>query len=69
MPPSATIAQFALHWIVQFLEVTMIPGAKTPEQIETNGAAGGLSALDEATGRRVVAIYDTYIRSLVHHRW
>src|SRR5437588_662533 len=37
VPEGATMAQFALRWIIQHPEVTTtIPGAKTPEQIENN---------------------------------
>src|SRR5947209_4369343 len=40
VPQGATMAQFALRWILMFPEVTAaIPGAKTPEQAEGNAKA------------------------------
>jgi aryl-alcohol dehydrogenase-like predicted oxidoreductase len=70
VPADATMAQMALRWIIQFPEVTTtIPGAKNPEQVADNIRAADLPSLDEATLRRIRAIYDTHIRSLVHDRW
>lgn len=70
MPPGATMAQFALRWILQFPEVTTtIPGGKTPEQVEDNVRAASLVPLDEHTMQRVQQIYDAHIRPLVHHHW
>ena len=69
-PEGASMAQFALRWIVQFPEVTTaIPGAKSPQQVADNVAAASLAPLDEATMRRVREIYDQRIRPLVHHHW
>ena len=70
VPKGASMAQFALRWIVQFPEVTTaIPGAKSPQQVADNVAAASLAPLDEATMRRVREIYDQCIRPLVHHHW
>jgi aryl-alcohol dehydrogenase-like predicted oxidoreductase len=70
VPDGATMSQLALRWITMFPEVTAaIPGAKTPEQAETNVRAADLPPLDVATMRRVEAIYDRYVRPQVHHRW
>ena len=70
VPEGASMAQFALRWIVQFPEVTTaIPGAKSPQQVADNVAAASLAPLDEATMRRVREIYDQRIRPLVHHHW
>ena len=70
VPGDATMAQLALRWIIQFPEVTTtIPGAKSPEQIESNVGAAELPPLDEATRARIREIYDAHIRPLVHHRW
>jgi aryl-alcohol dehydrogenase-like predicted oxidoreductase len=70
VPGGATMAQFALRWIMQFPEVTTaIPGAKSPQQVEDNVAAASLPALSEATLRRVHEIYDARVRPLVHQRW
>ena len=70
VPEGASMAQFALRWIVQFPEVTTaIPGAKSPQQVADNVAAASLAPLDEATMRHVREIYDQRIRPLVHHHW
>jgi aryl-alcohol dehydrogenase-like predicted oxidoreductase len=56
VPPGATLAQLALRWILTFDAVsTVIPGAKTPEQVRANAAAADLpapSARDDGTDRR-----------------
>ncbi|MEP0761894.1 MAG: aldo/keto reductase [Chloroflexota bacterium] len=70
VPPGATMAQFALRWILMFDAVSCaIPGAKRPAQAEDNIRASELSPLSKETMARVRDIYDTYIRTLVHHRW
>src|SRR5229473_677300 len=70
VPQGATMAQFALRWILMFSEVTStIPGAKNTQQVEDNVRAASLPALSSETMQRVREVYDTYIRSQVHHRW
>lgn len=70
VPPGATMAQFALRWILMFDAVSCaIPGAKRPAQAEDNIRASELPPLSEEPMARVRDIYDTYIRTLVHHRW
>lgn len=70
VPPGATMAQFALRWILMFDAVScVIPGARRPAQAEDNIRASELSPLSEETMARVRAIYDTHIRPLVHQRW
>jgi len=70
VPPGATMAQFALRWILNFDAVTcVIPGAKRPSQAEDNIRAAALPPLTAAQIDAVRAIYDKYIRGLVHHRW
>ena len=70
VPPHATLAQLALRWILMFPEVTTaIPGAKNPKQAEDNVRATNLPPLSPESMRRVQQVYDTYIRSQVHHRW
>jgi aryl-alcohol dehydrogenase-like predicted oxidoreductase len=66
----ATLAQFALRWILMFDAVTtVIPGARNPEQARGNAAAAGLPALDAATMDRVRSVYETRIAPYVHQRW
>ena len=70
VPPRATLAQFALRWILSFDAVTtVIPGARRPGQVEENARAADLPALSADALEAVAAIYDHHIRPLVHHRW
>ena len=70
VPAGASLAQFALRWILMHDAVTCaIPGAKRPDQAESNAAASELPALSDAAMRRVTEVYDQYIRRQVHHKW
>jgi aryl-alcohol dehydrogenase-like predicted oxidoreductase len=70
VPQGATMAQFALRWILMYPEVsTVIAGAKNPQQAEDNTRAADLPPLSEETMQRVRAIYDQYIRAEVQKRW
>jgi aryl-alcohol dehydrogenase-like predicted oxidoreductase len=69
-PKGASMAQFALRWILNFEAVTCaIPGGKRPSQVADNCAASDLPPLTEDTMRAVGAIYDARIRPGVHARW
>jgi aryl-alcohol dehydrogenase-like predicted oxidoreductase len=69
-PDGATPAQAALRWVIQQAGVTtVIPGARNPEQVRANAAAGALPPLPDTTLRAVTDLYDRRIRPLVHHRW
>lgn len=70
VPEGATMAQFALRWILNFEDVTCaIPGGKNPQQVRDNAAASLLEPLNEIEMSDIRRIYDTYIRADVHHRW
>lgn len=70
VPPTASMAQMALRWILMFDAVTCaIPGAKRPTQAEDNIRAVDLPALSDATMEKIRAIYDHHIRAQVHHLW
>jgi aryl-alcohol dehydrogenase-like predicted oxidoreductase len=70
VPGGATMAAFALRWILMFDAVTVaIPGAKNVSQAESNAAAGDLPALTKEQMAAVRQVYDADIRPLVHHRW
>ena len=70
VPEGATMAQFALRWILMFDAVTCaIPGAKTPAQATDNAAASDLAPLAEETMEAVRDLYDRLIRPYVHQRW
>ena len=69
-PAEATMAQFALKWILMHDAVsTAIPGAKNPAQAEANAAASDLASLDDDTMAAIAGIYDDTIRPDVHARW
>jgi len=70
VPDGATLAQFALRWILMHPAVSCaIPGGKNPSQVEDNVAAADLPSLSEETMRRAKEIYDAAIRPEVHHLW
>lgn len=66
----ASLAQFALRWILTHPAVSCaIPGAKHPDQVESNVAAADLAPLPDDAMRRAREIYDRSIRPQVHHLW
>jgi aryl-alcohol dehydrogenase-like predicted oxidoreductase len=70
VPSGMTLAQFALRWILMFEAVTTtIPGAKRPDQVKDNVAAGNCPPLSAETMEKVKDIYDRLIRPQVHHYW
>ena len=70
VPVGATMAQFALRWILMFDAVScVIPGAKRPSQAEDNARAADLPPLTDQTMAQVKQIYDRLIRDQVHHYW
>jgi aryl-alcohol dehydrogenase-like predicted oxidoreductase len=70
VPPGATMAQFALRWILDQEGVSVvIPGARNPAQATANASAAALPPLDPSTLAAVQATYDDLIRPQVHHRW
>ncbi len=70
VPPGASLTQFALRWILMFDAVSCaIPGAKRPDQVDSNVAAADLPPLSDATMATVQRVYDTYARRQVHDRW
>ncbi|MEQ8675517.1 MAG: aldo/keto reductase [Aggregatilineales bacterium] len=70
LPEGATMAQFALRWILNFEDVTCaIPGSKNPQQVRDNAAASLLEPLNEIEMSDIRRVYETYIRADVHHRW
>ena len=70
VPPEATLAQWALRWILMFDAVTCaIPGARRPDQMESNAQASDLPPLTESEMAAVRRIYTERIQAAVHHRW
>ncbi|MEO3746700.1 aldo/keto reductase [Plantactinospora sp. B5E13] len=70
VPDGATMAQFALRWILDQAGVTVvIPGARNADQARANVAAADLSPLPAEAVKTVANVYDELIRPQVHHRW
>jgi aryl-alcohol dehydrogenase-like predicted oxidoreductase len=70
VPDAATTAQFALRWILDQPQVTVvIPGARNAEQAAANAAAAALAPLGAQTHTAVAEIYDELVREHVHGRW
>jgi aryl-alcohol dehydrogenase-like predicted oxidoreductase len=70
LPNGATMAQFALRWIIDQPGVTVvIPGARNPEQARANAAAADMRPLSTEAQTTVTDVYDDLIRPHVHHRW
>ena len=70
VPTGATMAQFALRWIIDQPAVTVvIPGARNADQARANAAAAGLAPLGDEAHEVVRSVYDELIRPQVHDRW
>ena len=70
VPEGATMAQFALRWILMFEAVSLaIPGAKNRQQAMDNAQSADLLPLSDEAMARTVQIYDQTIRQQVHQRW
>ena len=70
IPDGATMAQFALRWILDQPGVTVvIPGARNPGQVAGNLGAAELTALTPDQLSAVQATYDELIRPQIHDRW
>ncbi|MEJ0092298.1 MAG: aldo/keto reductase [Methylocella sp.] len=67
---SATMAQFALRWILMFDAVTVaIPGARNAAQARSNAEAADLPKLSAEAMAELKTIYDQDIKPHVHQRW
>lgn len=67
---NATLAQFALRWILMSDAVTVvIPGAKNPQQALANIGAASLPPLSADAMASVERIYAEDIKPYVHQRW
>ncbi|MFI5709412.1 aldo/keto reductase [Kribbella sp. NPDC051620] len=70
VPEGATMAQFALRWILDQPGVSVvIPGARNPQQVAGNIGAATLTPLTEGELKVVQTVYDELIRPQVHDRW
>jgi aryl-alcohol dehydrogenase-like predicted oxidoreductase len=70
VPAGATMAQFALRWIIDHPAVSVvIPGARNADQARGNVDAEALAPLPAETHEAVTRVYDQLIRPSVHSRW
>ncbi|MET0933872.1 MAG: aldo/keto reductase [Mycetocola sp.] len=70
VPDGMTPAQAALAWVTQQDGVTsVIPGARSIAQAQSNAAAGLAKPLPRAYLDAVESIYEADIKSAVHDRW
>ncbi len=70
VPQGATMAQFALRWILMEQAVSVvIPGARRPDQALANAGADALPALPAETMAALREVYLTKIAPHVHQRW
>jgi aryl-alcohol dehydrogenase-like predicted oxidoreductase len=70
VPEGLTPAQAALAWVTQQDGVsTVIPGARSIAQAQSNAEAGTAGPLPAAYLDAVRTIYDADIKSSVHDRW
>ncbi|HEY4603182.1 MAG TPA: aldo/keto reductase [Blastococcus sp.] len=66
----APTAAFALRWVIDQPGVTtVIPGARTVEQVRGNVAAASLPPLTDTQLADLERLYDERIRAHVHDRW
>ena len=66
----APTAAFALRWVIgQPGVTTVIPGARTVDQVRGNVAAADLPPLTDSQLADLERIYDERIRAHVHDRW
>jgi aryl-alcohol dehydrogenase-like predicted oxidoreductase len=66
----APTAAFALRWVIDQPGVTtVIPGARTVEQVRGNVAAAHLPPLTDTQLSDLERLYDERIRAHVHDRW
>jgi aryl-alcohol dehydrogenase-like predicted oxidoreductase len=70
VPGGATMAQFALRWILMEQSVsTVIPGARNAAQAIANSQASALDAILPAAMEQLRALYRERIAPHVHHLW
>ena len=70
VPPTQTLSQFALRWILMNEAVTCaIPGGRRPTQVDENMLAADAPPLSADAMAAVADIYARFARDKVHHRW
>jgi len=70
VPAGASMAQFALRWILMEEAVTVvIPGARNGEQAQANAAAAALAPLSAEVMAAARELYARLVKPHVHQRW
>jgi aryl-alcohol dehydrogenase-like predicted oxidoreductase len=70
VPQGASMAQFALAWILQSPAVSVvIPGARNEAQARANAAASELNAIPAGTLTALADVYERLIKVHVHQKW
>jgi aryl-alcohol dehydrogenase-like predicted oxidoreductase len=70
VPQGATMAAFALRWILMGDAVTVvIPGAKSPAQARANAAAAELAPLSADVMGAAREVYGRLVVPHVQHLW
>lgn len=70
VPEGATMAQFALRWILMHEAVSCaIPGARNVAQAVDNAAGSDLPPLSDSTMEAVRSVYEDKLYQAVHHLW
>ena len=70
LPEGVTTAQAAIAWIIAQDGVsTVIPGARSVEQVRGNASAADTGDLGREIDAGVRRIYDAYFRADIHPRW
>nr|WP_316653565.1 aldo/keto reductase [uncultured Gellertiella sp.] len=70
VPEGATMAAFALKWILMSDAVTVvIPGARNAEQARANAGAASLAPFSDDIMSAAREIYDRLVAPHVHQRW
>ncbi len=69
-PREIPLSVWAIRWILMFKEVsTVIPGASRVDQVEINILASDIRPLKSSEMKKVLEIYEKYIKTDVHQRW
>ena len=67
---NATMAKFALRWILMFEAITVvIPGARSDIQARSNAEAAELAPLSPEVMAKLKTIYEEDVKPYVHQRW
>ncbi len=70
VPQGASMAQFALAWILQSPAVSVvIPGARNEAQAKANAATSELPAIPAETLAALADVYERLIKVHVHQKW